>query len=186
MWNDDVDVSVFDHNHHYIFALCNTKSTNQQYGLVYVYGDPHHCSTNVTWDQVLHFVTINTNMPMCCMADLTKIMHGNEKLGPHCADINRISAFYAYVKQCGFIDLGYNGLACTWTNKRFTSVHTYQRLDRCLGNAECCQAFPSTTIYHLPMMYNDHSPILAVLNSTRPRPNKHFLFENWWLIEHDF
>jgi hypothetical protein len=57
-------MSVFDHNHHDVFALCNIKSTNQQYGLVYVYGDPHHRSTNAIWDQVLHFVTLNTNMPI--------------------------------------------------------------------------------------------------------------------------
>ena len=120
---------------------------------------------------------------MLCMGDLNELMHANEKLGPSCADVNRISAFCAYVKQCGFIDLGYNGPAYTWTNKRFSSVPTYERLDRCLGNADWCLAFPSTTIYHLPMMYSDHATILAVLNSQRPRTNKPFHFENWWLME---
>jgi hypothetical protein len=46
--------------------------------LVCVYGNPHHRYTNVIWDQVLHFVTLNTNMPMFCMDDLNEIMHGNE------------------------------------------------------------------------------------------------------------
>jgi hypothetical protein len=90
-------------------------------------------------------------------------MHAHEKLGSTRVNVNRINAFCAYVKQCGFIDLGYNGPAYTWTNKRFTYVPTYERLDRCLGNAEWCKVFPSTTIYHLPMMYSDHAPILAVL-----------------------
>jgi hypothetical protein len=120
------------------------------------------------------------------MGDLNNLMHASEKLGPTSADINRINKFCSYVKQCGFIDLGYNGPAYTWTNKRFSSVPTYERLDRCLGNAEWCKVFPATTIYHLPMMYSDHAPILAVLNSTRPRTNKPFRFENWWLMEHDF
>jgi endonuclease/exonuclease/phosphatase family metal-dependent hydrolase len=85
-----------------------------------------------------------------------------------------------------FIDLGYNGPAYTWTNKKFTSSPTYERLDRCLGNADWCKVFPSTTIYHLPMLYSDHAPILAVLNSSQPRTNKPFRFENWWLMEQDF
>ncbi|KAG2575025.1 hypothetical protein PVAP13_7KG403040 [Panicum virgatum] len=109
-----------------------------------------------------------------------------KKLGPSCADVNRISAFCAYVKQCGFIDLGYNGPEYTWTNKRFSYVPTYERLDCCLGNADWCLAFPSTTIYHLPMMYSDHAPILAVLNSQCPRTNKPFRFENWWLMEQEY
>jgi hypothetical protein len=36
------------------------------------------------------------------------------------------------------------------------------------------------------MMCNDHAPIPAVLNSTRPHTNKPFHFEKWWLMEHDF
>jgi endonuclease/exonuclease/phosphatase family metal-dependent hydrolase len=186
MWTNEVEVSIYDHNHHYILALCKNKTSNQQYGLICIYGDPHHRFMNVIWDQVLEFVTFNANMPMFCMGDMNEIMHNHEKLGPSCADVNRINVFCAYVKQCGFIDLGYNGPAYTWTNKRFSSVPTYERLDRCLGNAEWCRAFPSTTIYHLPMMYSDHSPILAVLNSTRPRIHKPFRFENWWLMEQDF
>ena len=85
-------------------------------------------------------------------------MHVNEKLGPIRADVRHINAFCAHVKQCGFIDLGYSGSAYTWTNKRFSTNPTYERLDRCLGNAEWCMAFPATTIYHIPMFRSDHTP----------------------------
>jgi hypothetical protein len=117
------------------------------------------------------------------MRDLNELMLENEKLGPTTVDVRRINDFCAYVKQCSLIDLGYNGSAYTWTNKRFSSVPTYEMLDRCLANAEWFMSFPSTTIYHLPMMHSDHVPILMVLNSTRPRTNKPFQFENWWLLE---
>jgi hypothetical protein len=113
-------------------------------------------------------------------------MHPNKKFGPSSTDCQCISTFCAYVKQCGFIDLGYNGLGYTWTNKRFSSVPTYERLDRCLGNAEWCLSFPSTNVYHLPMMYNDHAPILSVLNSQCPHTNKPFHFENWWIMEQEY
>ena len=162
MWNNEVDITVIDHNHNFIFALCINKTSMRQYGLVCIYGDPHHRTTRAIWEQVLDFVEQNSNLPMFCMGDMNNLMHVNEKLGPTRADVNRINEFCAYVKQCGFIDLGYSGPAYTWTNKRFSSIPTYERLDRCLGNAEWCMTYPATTIYHLPMMYSDHAPILAV------------------------
>jgi endonuclease/exonuclease/phosphatase family metal-dependent hydrolase len=112
------------------------------------------------------------------MGDLNELMHVNEKLGPSCANVNRINEFCAYVKNCGFIDLGYSGPAYTWTNKRFSSFPTYERLDRCLGNAEWCMEYPATTIHHLPMLYSDHAPTFAMFNSQKPRTNKLFRFEN--------
>jgi hypothetical protein len=90
------------------------------------------------------------------------------------------------IKNCGLFDLGCKGPAYTWTNKRFSSNPTYERLDRCLGNAEWCAAFPTTTVYHLLMMQSDHAPILAVLDTNHPKTNKVFKFENWWLLEQDF
>jgi hypothetical protein len=120
------------------------------------------------------------------MGDLNELLHVNEKLGPTRADANCIYEFSSCVKQCGLIDLGYNGPAYTGTNKRFSYVPTYERLGRCLGNAEWYLVFPSTIIYYLPMMYNDHAPILAVLNSQRPLLHKPFCFENGWLPEQDF
>ena len=98
LWKDEVDVTIFEYNHHFIFALCVIKSTNQFYGLICIYDDRHHRATNVIWDQVLNFVTLNSNLPMLCMGDLNELMHANEKLGPSTADVNRINTFCAYVK----------------------------------------------------------------------------------------
>ncbi|KAJ1253459.1 hypothetical protein BS78_K253600 [Paspalum vaginatum] len=113
-------------------------------------------------------------------------MNENEKLGPNPINRTRMLKFCNLVKQCGFIDLGYSGAAYTWTNKRFNSYPTFERLDRCLGNADWCASFPGTTIYHMPMMHSDHAPILTLLHSSRPKLRKPFRFENWWLLEHDF
>lgn len=95
------------------------------------------------------------------MGDLNEIMHASEKCGPKSANLSRIRDFCYWVKQCGFIDLGFNGPAYTWSNKRLTSNPTYERLDRCLANVEWCASFPRTTIYHLPVLYGGHAPILA-------------------------
>jgi hypothetical protein len=113
-------------------------------------------------------------------------MTANEKLGPKPTHAKRIADFCCMIKNCGLFDLGFNGPAYTWTNKRFSSNPTYEHLDRCLGNAEWCTTFPTTMVYHLPMIKSDHAPILAVLNSCRRNISKPFKFENWWLLEDDY
>jgi len=76
--------------------------------------------------------------------------------------------------------------AYTWTNKRFNTTPTFQRLDHSLANVEWCTAYPRTTVYHLPMLRGDHAPILTILDSNHPRTNVVFRFENWWLMEQDY
>jgi len=113
-------------------------------------------------------------------------MYPYEKLGPGRADLGRINSFCCYVKQCGFIDLGYSGPAYTWANKRRHTTPTFERLDRSLANAEWCATYPQSAVLHLPMIHSDHSPILTILHSSHRRTNKPFRFENWWIMEQDF
>ena len=65
-------------------------------------------------------------------------------------------------KNCGFFDLGFSGPAYTWTNKRFFSNPIYERLDRCLANADWCNTFPISNVYNMPIFHNisDHAAIL--------------------------
>lgn len=49
------------------------------FGLIYMYGDPHYQNTTNIWSQVQAFVAKYPNLPML---DLNNIMNANEKLGP--------------------------------------------------------------------------------------------------------
>jgi hypothetical protein len=186
IWKDAVSLTVIDHSPNFIFAMCNNNIGNRHFLLVYLYGDPHHQNTTTIWMQVLNFVENNNGLPILCTGDMNDIMHPNEKSDPGRPNLRRINAFCDYVKQCGFIDLGYSGPAYTWTNKRRNTMPTFERLDRSLANAEWCTAYPNTTVYHLPMLRSDHAPILTLLNSSRRHTNKPFRFENWWLLEQGY
>jgi len=61
------------------------------------------------------------------MGDMNELMHPNEKAGPGRPNISRINMFCDYVKQCGLLDLGYNGPAYTWTNKRRMCLDGFQQ-----------------------------------------------------------
>jgi hypothetical protein len=101
---------------------------------------------------------------------------------------SRMVAFRSLVKHCGFFDLGFSGPAYTWTNKRFSSNPTYERLDRCLVNAEWCADYPISNVYNMPIIHNlsDHAAILLSTDGPVRRIKRPFKFENWWLKEQDF
>lgn len=71
-------------------------------------------------------------------------------------------------------------------NRRYSSNPTFGRLDRCLANAEWCGKYPNTVVYHLPILYSDNAPILAMSDSNPVTRKRGFKFENWWLQEKDF
>jgi hypothetical protein len=50
------------------------KATHLHYGLVCIYGDPHHRLTSFL-NQVLNFVELNSIFHMFCMGDFNDIMH---------------------------------------------------------------------------------------------------------------
>jgi endonuclease/exonuclease/phosphatase family metal-dependent hydrolase len=102
---------------------------------------------------VADFVNVNSNLPMLCIGDMNELLYDTDK---NSSNINRsrLYAFHSFVKSCGLFDLGFSGPAYTWTNKRFSSKPTFERLDRCLVNADWCDAFPVSNVYNMPIIHS--------------------------------
>uniref|UniRef100_A0ACD5ZJE8 Uncharacterized protein n=1 Tax=Avena sativa TaxID=4498 RepID=A0ACD5ZJE8_AVESA len=182
MWNDDLQVHIHSTNFHVILAIVVNISTNQKFGLVCIYGDPYHRQTSDIWNMIADFVYDNPSLPMVCIGDMNNILYDMDKSS---SNINRshMCAFRHLVKQCGFFDLGYSGPAYTWINKRFSSKPTFERLDRCLANAEWCVAFPISNVYNMRIIHSlsDHAVILLSTEGPVRKVKCSFKFENWWL-----
>lgn len=75
-----------------------------------------------------------------------------------------------------------------WTNRHFSSKPIFERLDRCLANADWCASFPISNVYNMPLIHtiSDHAPILLSMDGPVRRIKRTFKFENWWLKEQDF
>jgi hypothetical protein len=115
LWDLQVAVTVEFSSKNLILALCTYKHSNFNFGLICMYGDPHHQNTSTIWAPVHAFVLKYSNMPMLCTGDLNNIISVNEKLGPRPPNMSRISNFCCLVKNCDLFDLGYNGPTYTWT-----------------------------------------------------------------------
>jgi hypothetical protein len=187
MWNDELQVTVHSSSLHIILATAVYSTRNLKFGLVCIYGDPYHRQTSAIWEEVAAFVHDNSTLPMLCMGDMNELLYDMDK---NSTNINRsrLYAFRSLVKNCGFFDLGFSGPAYTWTNKRFSSKPTYERLDRCLVNADWCDVFPISNVYNMPIIHtlSDHAAILLSTEGQVRKIKKTFKFENWWLKEDDF
>ena len=187
MWNDDLQLQVHSATFHVILATVYIKASNRHFGLVCIYGDPYHNKTDAIWKQVADFVYDNRNLPMLCMGDLNEILYDIDKSTSN-VNLYRMNAFRNIVKNCGLFDLGFSGPAYTWTNKRFSSKPTYERLDRCLVNSDWCDLYPVSNVYNMPIYHNfsDHAAILMSTEGKVRQIRNTFKFENWWLKEQDF
>lgn len=73
------------------------------------------------------------------------------------------------VNTAALIDLGYRGLAFTWSNNQHNGNLILQRLDRVLASTTWTAIFPSAAVYHLPCFNSNHNLILL---RTSPPPPK--------------
>ena len=165
LWDNDIDLKVIRADSNIILASLVNIPTKEAFCLICMYGDPSHYRTKDLWKQISAFVDENSGKPMLCMGDLNEIMYPQDKSNANCVNQSRINLFCSLVKNCGMFDLGYNGPAYTWCNKRYSSKPLYERLDRFLANAEWSSLFPNANIYNLPILQGDHAPVLAVLHS---------------------
>lgn len=187
MWSDDIQVTVHTSSFYTILATAVNSTSNLKFGLVCIYGDPYHRQTDRIWNDVASFVYDNPSLPILCIGDMNELLYDMDKSSPN-INRSRLYAFRSLVKNCGLFDLGFSGPTYTWTNKRFSSKPTFERLDRCLVNAEWCEMFPVSNVYNMPLFhcYSDHAAILLSTNGPARKIKKHFKFENWWLKEEDF
>jgi hypothetical protein len=64
IWDLQVVVSVEFSSKNIIMALCTYKQPSFNFGLICMYGDPHHQSTYTIWAFVHDFVKKYSGMPM--------------------------------------------------------------------------------------------------------------------------
>lgn len=186
MWMDDIKLDIIYSSQNVVLASVVNTSANFNFLLVCIYGDPHHRKNKDIWKLVEEFVSSSPGKPVYCMGDFNDILDPLEKNSNVVLNRLRMASFSNHIKRCGLIDMGFNGPAFMWCNKRFTSIPTYERLDRCFANVEWCKVFPNTAVYNLPIMYSDHAPILTISKPVTVKTKRPFKFENWWLLEEDY
>ena len=90
--------------------------------------------------------------------------------------------FREVIDECGFMDLGFEGLKLTWSKHFEDGRSIWERLDTCLVTNSWFMRFASSRVFHLTCTSSDHGPILISLSGLIPPVQKKLIhFERMWL-----
>nr|XP_016446838.1 PREDICTED: uncharacterized protein LOC107771891 [Nicotiana tabacum] len=113
----------------------------------------------------------------CVIGDFNVIASVEEKMG---------GITYQMSKSIDFLDLGFYGPKCTWSNGIGQCSIVWKRLDRGLVNDQWLAAFSNTTVSHLASIGSDHNHLLMEINVRQDTDNKYFRFLILWVDNVNF
>jgi hypothetical protein len=102
MWTDEIFLSVKFSNRYLILPVAQHISTNVEFVLACVYGDPHHRFITMIWDHISNFVNNNLGKPAVCLGDLNDILCEMDTTSIN-VNRNRMRTLNTFVKQCGLL-----------------------------------------------------------------------------------
>lgn len=178
-WTSEVSISILSSLKNVIAATISNSVPAFPWLLTCIYADPNFNNRVKLWEK-LKDLGSNFNGPWLCIGDFNDIASIWEKQGGRGVNNFRMEVFNNFVSESGLIDLEFNGINYTWTNKRGGDDNIRERIDKALANTDWRLKFPFAQVFHEPIYGSDHAPV--ILNCCVPfkRVKKIFKFELLW------
>lgn len=84
------------------------------------------------------------------IGDFNVVLTSADKMGGQAVAGSSSGGLRRIIDENGLIDMGFDGYAFTWNNKRSGVANIQERLDRGFGNVEWRLMFSNATITHMP------------------------------------
>ncbi|OVA20918.1 Endonuclease/exonuclease/phosphatase [Macleaya cordata] len=179
-WDDSILANVTSSSPNHIVLKVHASNDKPEWFLVCVYGSPYRNRRYNLWDFLESF-SLSCLDPWVCVGDFNAISSPSEKIGGSGFDRKAAEDFNRVLDNCGLVDLGYNGPAYTWTNKRSKRFNICERLDKAYAETSWIQLFSYASVTHLPYINSDHCPILLNTNVVKRMRKPPVRFEAFWL-----
>ena len=184
LWKPDSTVEIKGITRWYIDAIVDSDNNGDIWRLTGFYGHPETSKREETW-QLLESLSHVSALPWLCIGDFNEITSATEKAGGNVRSERQMTRFRDVIHFCGFHDLGFHGVPCTWYKNQLSEVRLRIRLDRALANHAWKSKFVGAEVHHVPMSTSDHS-LLALRLPKQEEDRNHkgqrmFRFEAMWL-----
>lgn len=169
---------------HFINSLVFDSGVGEPWKLTLVYGPPNPTRRGSFWED-LGDIGNQFAGPWCLIGEFNAVLSSTNKLGGNAVASSSRGGFRRLINENGLIDLGFEGHAFTWNNRRGGLANIQERLDRGFANDLWKLKFPNTSIIHLTALCSDHRPLLFKLHASRDNLPRPFKFESMWLAHLD-
>ncbi|KAL4348042.1 hypothetical protein GQ457_17G005950 [Hibiscus cannabinus] len=161
-----VSIDVLAVSSQYIHASCLDVDAKKRFFITCVYASPNRRNQDVLWGQLLA-LRPGANVAWVLGGDFNSILNVTEHMGGSSRRDGVSSKFGDFIREANLNDLGFQGPRYTW---KHGSLH--QRLDRCIGNDEWWNMWPSSQVMHLSRLGSDHRLILLVTEPSVAPPRR--------------
>ena len=187
LWNSDrVEVIQLATTEQEIHVEVKVLPYNLSWIFIVVYASPRYTERQVLWENLSKTADLH-NKPWIIAGDFNEPLANEDKFGGRPVSINRSLLFKECLDNCNMVDMGFNGLKFTWTNRREISSLIQERIDRFFMNPSWCLLYPDAKVTHLTRCHSDHCPVLMETNPCRPmQMNRPFKFQSFWLSDPSF
>lgn len=149
-----------------------------------VYGPPTG-ALRLDFLDALHDIGISFNGDWLVLGDFNMVLTSADKIGGNPVASSSRHGFRRLIDDHCIIDLGFEGSAYTWNNRRIGDANIQERLDRAFANGSWRTRYPNATITHLPASHSDHKPLLFQSNPNLTKLPRPFKFESMWILHPD-
>ncbi|KAF4371778.1 hypothetical protein F8388_023091 [Cannabis sativa] len=149
-----------------------------------IYGTPYVEKKEEFWKWLTDTVS-ECGEPWVVIGDLNVILDESEKRGGRKFLPREGTLLRNFLDDTGGVDLGFQGVRCTWQNARKGIKNVRKRLDRGLADSSWCINFPNAKVINLPILGSDHSPILLMDRGEQRKLNYPFRFLEVWTSSSD-
>lgn len=183
-WKNSINIKTIITTDNYINSLVFVNSTDVPWQLTVVYGSPVPHQRQLFWDDLS---TIGNSFAgaWLVIGDFNVVLSSADKIGGRPVASSSSGGFQKMINDKGLIDLGFEGHAYTWSNKRSGLANIQERLDRGFANDIWKMRFPNAAITHLSALHSDHKPLLLQLHSQPDHLPRPFKFETMWTTHLD-
>ncbi|KAK6151841.1 hypothetical protein DH2020_014476 [Rehmannia glutinosa] len=148
----------------------------------FVYAKSTRTDRRTLWNDMRMSAASNDHLPWIVGGDFNCFLSLDERIGSHTDRTLDMKEFGQMVSDTALIDMGYEGdIQYIWSRSALK-----ERLDRIFVNNVWSDAFPKSTVNHLPRLKSDHSPLFFKACLTLVKPPASFRYMNMWARHHNF
>lgn len=134
LWQKQLCVMISSYSKYHISEYLTKKEGDKRCFFTKVYGHLETSRREETWSLIRAHVVLGRSIPWLVVEDFNELLSKEEKARVWDRLEIQLVAFRATTDDCGLKDLGFEGFAFMWCNRRGTQANISECLDRCLAN----------------------------------------------------